>query len=496
MKADTPGRHLLRSLKQPDVLAGNALARRFFDGKSLDDGQAAVVEAVRWCLKAEPRLLYIFEACDVRGEPHKKIAADLHLTRRHFYRLRNALIERIAQSLPRAESSVRPAISLRQIDTLVRLVDLDGVAAVREQLDVYRAIGTDCLPLTFAALRALSDPDTDWTLPGAPGNSNAQNDLDSCISRAIRLRAVLARTASERAATDLQQLLASNALTATPYLRSSCFAELGEHYHRAGDVNGMIRGLQNALDALVEDQAPQPMICEARTILASAKLSALDQCASAILDLLTVLEAIDRHDLSSVRASAYLIMAYANKTIVNTAAARECAARAAAECRGLRSTRVAAILSAASRVEAAFGDTRLAMQWARTAKRIAPDMPMIELRTADVASYVPEAGRVHVSETGSGGCTQHAHYHGSRLLVEARSERGDRRARRELLADALPGLRRGAPLHELYDALELLKAERRIGAAEERERRDMVREFNRLRSTYSSELLRPLGRVG
>jgi hypothetical protein len=495
MKAESPGRDLLRKLQRPDVLAANALARQFFAGKSLDDGQSELVEAVRWCLKSEPRLSYIFEACDVRGEPHKKVAADLHLTRRHFYRLRNALIARIEESLPRVGPSVRPSISLRQIDALVRLVDLDAIASAREQIDVYRTVASDSLPLTVSAVRALGDPDVEWTLHSASRDRNARSDIDTCMSSAIRLRALLARTSSPRVASELQQLLAGNALSGTPYLRSSCFAELGAYYHRSGDVSAMIGALQHALDALVEDHMPHPMVCEARTVLASAKLSALERCESAILDLLTVLETIDRHDVSSARAYAFMMLAYANKTILNTTLARECAARAAADCRGVRNTRAAAVLSGAARIEAAFGDTGRALQWIEAAKNIAPGMPMLSLRTADVVSYIREAGRVHVEDAAGGGCTQHAHYHGSRLLVEARSERGDRHARRQLLSDALAELRRGAPLHEVYDALELLKSERRIGAADERERREMRSVFSRLSAAYSAELF-PLARVG
>jgi tetratricopeptide (TPR) repeat protein len=320
----------------------------------------------------------------------------------------------------------------------------------------------------------------------------AASDTDAALAQAIRARRLLASGFSDAHANALHRALRPAVLGETPYLRSSCFSELGAHYHRTGNISDMIRAFQDGFNVLLEQGSAHAVTCEAQTVLASAKLASVDWCESAVVDMLSVFERLATQDISSPRAYAYMIFAYVNKTILNYSAAREYASRSALECQPFSDARAAAILSGAARIEAALGDPDTALEWAERARRNAPELPMIELRAADVASHIPRIGPVHVHQRSSGGCAQHAHYDGSRLLIEARSERADKRRRSALLRDALSGLRRGAPLHELHDALDLLTAEGQIASAERQERREMLEIFKNLRSKYSAELPRPL----
>ena len=112
-------RHLLRHLDDPRALAANALVGPVFQhdraGKITRKNSRRTLASVRGLLRVVANDLLardgrvttattmrqhqILLRCDLAGEPHKLVAADLGLSMRQFYRERQVMIERLAELL-------------------------------------------------------------------------------------------------------------------------------------------------------------------------------------------------------------------------------------------------------------------------------------------------------------------------------------------------------------------------------------------------------------
>ncbi|MGZ3497054.1 MAG: hypothetical protein ACXWNK_12050 [Vulcanimicrobiaceae bacterium] len=112
-------RHLLRHLDDPRALATNALVGPVFQhdraGKITRKNSRRTLASVRGLLRVVANDLLardgritttttmrqhqILLRCDLAGEPHKLVAADLGLSMRQFYRERQVMIERLAELL-------------------------------------------------------------------------------------------------------------------------------------------------------------------------------------------------------------------------------------------------------------------------------------------------------------------------------------------------------------------------------------------------------------
>lgn len=110
-------RHLLRHLDQPAALSTNPLIRAHFE--ELPDA-GAVRELIRALADAlTEREREILLRCDLLDEPHKRVARDMGLSMRQFYRDRGAMIEGLAMQL------------LNRARYVVRLASVIDVAAVQ-----------------------------------------------------------------------------------------------------------------------------------------------------------------------------------------------------------------------------------------------------------------------------------------------------------------------------------------------------------------------------
>lgn len=98
-EAVTACRHLLRYLDRPAALAANPIYRSSLDP---DIPLHRVRDALRAsAMHLNERDRAILLRCDVAHEPHKKVAFELGLSMRQFYRDRAAMISRLAAVMSR-----------------------------------------------------------------------------------------------------------------------------------------------------------------------------------------------------------------------------------------------------------------------------------------------------------------------------------------------------------------------------------------------------------
>ncbi|HEY1738308.1 MAG TPA: hypothetical protein VGI86_06350 [Acidimicrobiia bacterium] len=163
--------HLLRHLHDAAALRANPIAARYFSqtssggGVISEDLEAAALTRVHAALAAALELVFvrdadeqatahafrqraIVERCDLLVEPHAKVAADLGLSRREFYRERKRARERLTEYFARVERQCsvqgRPnefELALAFADSLRRLGRHDAAVASMEALS-GRAGGT------------------------------------------------------------------------------------------------------------------------------------------------------------------------------------------------------------------------------------------------------------------------------------------------------------------------------------------------------------------
>jgi tetratricopeptide (TPR) repeat protein len=155
--------HLLRHLHDAAALRANPIAARYFSqtssgGVVSEDLEADALTRVHAAVSAAVELVFvrrgdepaaartcrqraIVERCDLLAETHAKVAADLGLSRREFYRERKRARERLAEYFARVEqhSSVqgRPnefELALAFADSLRRLGRHDAAVASMEAL--------------------------------------------------------------------------------------------------------------------------------------------------------------------------------------------------------------------------------------------------------------------------------------------------------------------------------------------------------------------------
>lgn len=113
---------LLRALNEPQALQGNALLAEFADA-SHDERRAAVLRALEQLhpgaaggaeADRRRRKHAMILRCDVHGESHEAVAADLGVSIRQFYRERNEALEDFVHALGTCRAYAAPAI---RIDT-------------------------------------------------------------------------------------------------------------------------------------------------------------------------------------------------------------------------------------------------------------------------------------------------------------------------------------------------------------------------------------------
>lgn len=156
--------HLLRHLHDRAALRANPIAARYFppqtssDGVVCEDLEAAALTRVHAAVSAALQLVFvpagdeqatarisrqraIVERCDLLGESHVRVAADLALSRREFYRERKRARERLAEYFGSVEQrgsvSGRPdefELALAFADSLRRLGRHDAAIASMETL--------------------------------------------------------------------------------------------------------------------------------------------------------------------------------------------------------------------------------------------------------------------------------------------------------------------------------------------------------------------------
>lgn len=95
-------RSLLRRVRTPHCLDQHLLGKALRQAKAASSSRAALIEIVEQALALQdPRLLQIVQRCDFSGEPTKRVAADLYLSPRQFFRYRATALEAIACEIER-----------------------------------------------------------------------------------------------------------------------------------------------------------------------------------------------------------------------------------------------------------------------------------------------------------------------------------------------------------------------------------------------------------
>jgi len=86
-------RRLLRALRKPHLLHDDPLANELASALGAASPREAVLTVLERALHDyDPHCRQLVELCDVRGQPGKAAAEELHLSERSFYRMRSLVI--------------------------------------------------------------------------------------------------------------------------------------------------------------------------------------------------------------------------------------------------------------------------------------------------------------------------------------------------------------------------------------------------------------------
>jgi tetratricopeptide (TPR) repeat protein len=93
-------RRLLRGIRSPHSLLDDALANELAAATGARSPREAVLALLERALHGyDPRCRQLVELCDVRGEPGKVAAGELHLSQRSFYRLRALVVVALERAI-------------------------------------------------------------------------------------------------------------------------------------------------------------------------------------------------------------------------------------------------------------------------------------------------------------------------------------------------------------------------------------------------------------
>jgi|GEM_PF-6032844 len=156
-------RHLLRHLDEPPVLRENELVAQLFrEGADLH----YAMSAVRGLLRAAANTLVdsehghvddtalrhhaILTRCDLAGEPHKRVAAQLGLSMRHFYRERGEMVAWLAEYLAQRLRAPRSVVNAP--------IDIFSLELARARALQYGGYSTLALVLLRSIAESGGDP--------------------------------------------------------------------------------------------------------------------------------------------------------------------------------------------------------------------------------------------------------------------------------------------------------------------------------------------------
>ncbi|HEY1654579.1 MAG TPA: hypothetical protein VGF86_05645 [Candidatus Tumulicola sp.] len=216
--------HLLRHLHDATALRANPIAARYFSetssgGVISEDLEADALTRVHAALSAAVELVFaprgdeaasahalrqraIVEACDLHAEPHAKVAADLGLSRREFYRERKRAREHLAQYFARVEPhgavQGRPnefELALDFADSLSRLGRHDAAVVSMEALSERAGGAVERIRVNVALAAAHCDVGRIEAAHEAVGRAREIYDAQACAEpmHLIEIEVVSAR---------------------------------------------------------------------------------------------------------------------------------------------------------------------------------------------------------------------------------------------------------------------------------------------------------------
>ena len=194
---DSLVRHLLRHIGNPRQLRSNPLVAQLFADAPDHNRDRVVVRRLR-AMIAEAMDALLQEAdddpkraeilrrrrtivlrCDLGGEPHKRVAAELGIDRRYFYRERRRARDHIARLFPldaAAGDWGRAAVAIDRVDLSLtharslRAAGMHAAAAAIGKYGLYGAIGPHAFwimaglcALALPLARGLAQPETSAT---------------------------------------------------------------------------------------------------------------------------------------------------------------------------------------------------------------------------------------------------------------------------------------------------------------------------------------------
>ena len=114
-------RRLLRGIRAPHSLLDDALANELAAATGAESPRDAVLALLERALQGyDPRCRRVVELCDVRGEPGKAVADELHLSERSFYRLRALVVVALERAIADLRRPVRRAMDLEAVGWYAR----------------------------------------------------------------------------------------------------------------------------------------------------------------------------------------------------------------------------------------------------------------------------------------------------------------------------------------------------------------------------------------
>jgi tetratricopeptide (TPR) repeat protein len=204
-------RALLRALGDPRALRNDPLAKRLpgdvrasirasLASVASPSGVAALAERRR-------RAARIIERCDLDGEPHDVVAAELGLSRRQFYRDRQLALELLAIELetsmgPTADAYVETSehrIAVEVADALLGIGRFDEAQRAFERIATSAASGDDRLRAAARALETACERGDTICIRRTLDRLESATATIASVSVSARARATLARTLAEDA---------------------------------------------------------------------------------------------------------------------------------------------------------------------------------------------------------------------------------------------------------------------------------------------------------
>lgn len=471
-------RDMLLHLNDAGALRKNPLARRLAFPGSEDQFIASLQAFVLSVLPHGSRMAAIVQACDIEGQPHKVVAARLGISMRHFYRERSRAIELVLETLAvrqyvRVEHDGRDILA-DELETLHQALEyghtdnvVERVAALFEtgvpadftpSLHALRARafaeGGQQSPATAELERARLTTGDDWRAVAETAFAHGcmlivqsqPEEAARWISRAVETSAPHYRRSERDLRLHARYLAALGAL-------------LGNDHDPAGSLQAQMTARETLLSCAIVPQSQVLMVCSE---LAATRLAIPDMVDHAIGEALETYRAATWHGLTSTRNFVEIILAFAELTQGDVAAALRRVSATNSLFTGAAGAALARQYLLVSRIQTAAGKPHAALASITAARAAVPAGHFLEafvdLRAAEAlnaagnAADALPAAQIAIARAPGG---ERSHYAGAAHLAVAKALHGlDRNdVAREHCEVAVDHLRAGAMVHDLAGAL-------------------------------------------